>query len=381
MFKRQSDKTNTKSFFKKNFILLILIFALILRLFFLSNSPDLVDETNRLTWGESNEGLKEKLLADIHPPLSYQINYFLYDLTGSVLITRLFFLFFGILNIYLIYILAKKFNVEKIATFLATINLFSIAGSIHIAPYVILGTLTLLSVLIIIDLFKKRTTLSLILLGIIWGLGVSLHYYFIFLAIPQFLFIIYLLIKKKRLYLGLIPAGISFLIFLPNLSLFIHQVFISSKNYAYYINTTLAKLILTASLFYLPHAFSVAFILSNKLVLFVSLTLFLIYTLLLLRSLFELKKCKKNFALLSLALSFFGFIILNLILSLARLAKIHTRYLSMIFPLYLIMVSIGLSKIKNKNLRNITLILIFILSAIAILLAYSIFPFGREIVF
>jgi len=370
-------KLNLPKILKDNsFIILLILFALFLRFLFLSDTPNLIDESYRLFWGETEEGLREKQLVDFHPPLIYKFtNSLFHFFADSVLATRLVFLLFGMIDIFLIYALAKKFNSERIAAFLASVNLFLIIFSIHISPYIILSTLTLLSILILMKISEKNNLLNLVLIGIIWGVGINLHYYFALLIATQTIIIFYLLKRGKKLY-SMIPICIVFLLFLPIFDLFIHQL--QYAHHSTYFETSFLKTIWTMSLFYLPHSFSVSFILSNKIAMFVSVVLYVIYTALFINFLFRFR-FENNKNILILSFSFFGFVFLNVLGSFVQLTRFNTRYLFIVFPLYLIMVSIGLQKIKSQILKNIILALILVFSLIGIWLAFSVFPFKGEV--
>ena len=144
------DATDKYSKFLKYAIIVLLIFALFVRLQFLRDSLYLPDEGPHLLWFNEDKGALRAYLTDTdllygtkeydvryfwngneptqdtHPLLFYKFTNFVYTLLGdSVLFTRIIFLLLGFLNVFLIYKLAKKFNSEKIAVFLSAVNLFS----------------------------------------------------------------------------------------------------------------------------------------------------------------------------------------------------------------------------------------------------------------
>lgn len=398
------DDTANFPKFVKYIIILLLILALFVRLPFLRDTLYLPDEGTHLLWFNEDKGALREFIAendlvygtseyyshyfwngneptqDTHPLLLYKFTNFAYTHLGeSVLLTRIVFLLFGFLNIFLIYKLAKKFNSEKIAVFLSAINLFFILFSVFISPYIIVSALTLISTLILMELSKKNSILNLIFLGVIWGVGVSIHYYFIILILTQIL-ILYFLNKNQKRYIA-IPFCIASVLFLPSLNLFIRQLMNSSSSV--FVKSSLIDIIWSLSLFYLPHAFSVNFMLSNKITFFVAAILFTIYTGLLIKFIFGLRKYSnsikpikffidlknRNKRLFILLFSFFGFIFLNMLLALAQIITFSCKYLSIIFPLYIIMISQGLSSIRNKKLKWFILFLIFVLGLVSVWLA------------
>jgi len=403
------DYTANFSKFAKYIIISFLILALFVRLPFLRDTLYLPDEGPHLLWfNEDNGALREYLAEtdtiygtseydvryfwngkeptqDTHPLLLYKFTNFVYTLLGdSVLLTRIVFLLLGFLNIFLIYKLAKKINSEKIAVFLSAVNLFFILFSVYISPYIILSALTLISTLILMELSKKNSIINWIFLGIIWGVGVSTHYFFVILILTQ-IPILFFLNKNQKRYIA-IPISVSFLIFLPSLSLFIKQLLNSLNNqqiHAITSYTGLTDILWSSSLFYLPHAFSVNFMLSNKIAFFVAAVLFTIYTGLLIKFIFGLRKYSNsikpiefftnlknhNKRLFILVFSFFGFLFLNMLLAFAKIVTFSNKYLSIIFPLYIIMVSQGLSSIRNKKLKWFILFLIFVLGLVSVWLA------------
>ncbi len=360
---------------KNYYIIFILIFAILIRVPFISDKPNLIDEGYHLSWGspENNEWLNQRMLSvDFHSPFYYKFTNFLYRLSDSVLVTRLFFLSFGILNIFLLYKLGKKFNCGKIAALLATVNLYSLFHSVHISPYIILPTLTLLSVLVLINNYANFKWINLIYLGIIWGIGIQIHYYFMFLVAPQILILFYILNKEKKLARVVLPLGITFLIFSPILELFIHQLQRAPSSSYMLPYMSLLRILLALSLQTFSHGFSVPFLLSNRIALILGISLFSLCTFLLIKFLFLIKNYNELNILL---VSFFGFLLLNTLASLMKFASSHARYYSVIFPLYLLFISIAISNIKNVKIKFVTIILILVLYIIGLLLASSVFPF------
>ena len=89
---------------KKILFLLIVLFAILLRVVIAPTQGYLVDEESTITWGNNNTSLMQTLEKDFHPPPIYVIGYNIQNLTNSLFETRLFFILFFVLTAVIIYL-------------------------------------------------------------------------------------------------------------------------------------------------------------------------------------------------------------------------------------------------------------------------------------
>src|SRR3989344_1539594 len=139
---------------------IILVLAFSLRLWGIGSEPYWVDEEfsvthSSLTFGEiiANAGI------DTHPPLYYIILHFWMNVFGdSEIYTRLLSSIFGILAVFMMYLLGKLlFNSEVgiISSFILALSTFHIAHSQEARMYPLMVILTLISMYFFVKLIKE----------------------------------------------------------------------------------------------------------------------------------------------------------------------------------------------------------------------------------
>ena len=126
---------NWREFWSKNsYLTLILALASFLRLWQLGRRDFWYDEAfTGVAVKESFSGMMQMILKDVHPPLYYlALKSFSASFDYSVVGIRLFSAIFGILNVYLVYLLAKKLFSRRAglwSALIATISPFAIQYS------------------------------------------------------------------------------------------------------------------------------------------------------------------------------------------------------------------------------------------------------------
>ncbi|MEM3519147.1 MAG: glycosyltransferase family 39 protein [Candidatus Hadarchaeales archaeon] len=386
-----SKKILTKKLLNQNmFLLSMLVFAFLLQLLFLFDAPILHDEPYRLFWAENEEEFAKIMLADVHPPFIYKFSNWVYHLVGdSVARTRLVFIPIGLLNLFLTYKLAKRFKSEKIALLLASTSFYFISFSVRISPYTMVSAATTGSILFLMRFYEKKDTLSLVLLGAVWGIGMNIHYYTLLIIIPQLLLILYLTEGKQKMRCVLVPSLVAFIIFLPTLNLAIQQFMnalsrTENQEYSWALarpRVEPLRIVWTAGMFYPSHGMGKVTERGPG-VLYVAISLYFLYTIMLAKLLMGLKKHKfifrlkkpENRDLFILLGSFFGYVFMLTIGNFLSVAYFLPRYFSVVYPAYITIMSIGLLQIKNKKLRFTMLGLALLFSLAAIWLSYLDFP-------
>ncbi len=201
---------------EKFFLVLILVLGLGLRLIKLDQSFWLDEASQAQLSSLSVSQIWSGRQADFHPPLFYFLSHFWLQFGRSEAWLRLLPLSFGIINILVIYFLARHIQPKLglITAFLLAINPFHVYYSQEFRMYSLLALLGTLSMLAFIK--KSR---SLILIN---ALLLYTHYTSIFLIFAQ---IIYCFIfDRKYLKTSIIYFLISIILYSPWLPQFQHQL-------------------------------------------------------------------------------------------------------------------------------------------------------------
>jgi len=191
----------------------ILLGAAALRLYNLEEESLWLDECFTLSYSsQSINDLVETLQKDVHPIGYYLPQHLLIDYFGTGEISlRILSVFFGILSVYLTYVLARKIFSWKeglLAAFFMAISYTSILYSQEAKMYSMFGAFFLLSILSFIRFIEKPSFLNVVLFSLsaallLYGhiIGLIVLFGFILLYLTG-----YLLLQKKS---ELIPKSIS----------------------------------------------------------------------------------------------------------------------------------------------------------------------------
>lgn len=339
-------------------IYLIVIIGFFLRLVNVNQSFWLDEAISALTAQKPFPYQWFGITGDFQPPLYYMILHFQIPFSRAEWFLRLPSILFGLITIWLIYHIALRLFNKKIALFSSTflsLSQFHIYYSQELRMYSFLCLLATLS----IWMFYQRRWFILTIVNI---LGLYTSYVFGFIFIPQ-LFWLLLSKTQRSKYWGkwLISISISFIFFIPWSPIMMKQLYTSKA-----LLTTLPGWRSLSSMpvwVLLPQLF-LKFTLGrinfmNKIFyLLVFIFLFGIYAFILSKI-----KIKKNenvkFVINWLFSPLISIIIISLFIPIASVWR-----LIFLLPPFLILVSLGLSRVKNNYFLFIALIIINIISNI-----------------
>lgn len=365
------------------FILFIsLVLALLtLKLYGIHTKYPGVDETWTLTYGyDAVHGkLIENAKKDSFPPLYYLLSGIVLSIHNSALALRISTVIISIILLVVFFFFVKTFfstNHALLFTFLLTLNPMSLIFAQHPRPYTLLMLFFVLSLWFCISIMRFNKKRDYIFLGLVYLVSLYTHYYTAFFIIIQVLFLLIFHYRTKRINLTLFFStltivAILFSFWLPIFFTQYHSLISQEKisidtltlieiPYPLYKMSLMADISSTL-LTTIPLLFGVA----------------ILITILFLRGLLTLHK---QDTLLSsfFAVNIIGFFFITIILGF--FIPIYSfRYLSLLLPLFILYLGIGMD-IKNTYLRNF-LFGIIIISWILILIHYfsvSDFPLWRH---
>lgn len=203
-------------------IILILISGLVLRLILLNQSFWLDEAISALTAFKQFPYQWNGITGDFQPPFYYILLHFYMALgIRSEWFLRIPSVIFGVITIFIIYLFAKDlFNkrVALVSSLLLAISQFHIYYSQELRMYSLLCLLATA----VMWLFYKRRWVWLVIMTI---LGFYTNYMFFLLLIPQFLWVLYLLSRNKKILKEwMLSLVISVLFFMPWFPNFLKQL-------------------------------------------------------------------------------------------------------------------------------------------------------------
>jgi hypothetical protein len=208
---------------KENYILTsILLLSAILRIYHADYQSLWVDEINTMIQSNPHQSFKDTYLSllklDLQPPLYFYILKYLFRIFGyTTLILRLFSVFMGIAGVWTIYLLGKELFHKKVGLYAGLIlclNYFHIFYSQEGRPYTFLVLFTILSFYVLVRFIKFPSYKLAIYYGIFSCLMLYGHPIGLFTLLAQYvigLYYFFLLPNDKRL-LFFKQASVSFFI-------------------------------------------------------------------------------------------------------------------------------------------------------------------------
>ena len=193
---------------KENYLLLlIVVFAAILRLYKIDFQSPWIDEIFTLYNTGSDKNFIDiyRFLRDNdpHPPLYYFIVHFFYLIfENTSLIARLISVIFGLGGIVIFYHLVKELfnkNAALIAVVLLAVNYFHIYHSQEARMYSMLFFTTTISFYFLIKFIKNPTFKWAILHGIVVSTMIYTHFFAIFTLLSHYLILLYFIIYPVNL--------------------------------------------------------------------------------------------------------------------------------------------------------------------------------------
>ncbi len=371
---------------KINFLLIIiLLFGTVLRLYKIADISLWHDEAFSALlicypFGE----MINRIILDVHPPL-YYIMLRIWDiiLGDSLLSLRLFSAFFGILTVYFTYLFVKTaFKNERLsliaATFIA-INPFQIQYATEARMYTLGTFLIMLSSWLLVKALEAPSFQAItinqtekiiftikkyrwwILYGISAVTAIYTHYYLIFSIFGQVLFIIFWAFKNygskpltinglkikewinsENIKGAIIAYAISFLIFLPWISILLKQLGQVEENYWI---PKMNSFSIPNTIFHLFAGTNINTENSNLIIISLVFLAFLALA---------LKREKNNYKWLTI-FSFFVPFVIAVVLSFKRSLYLD-RYFVFVGLFYLVILASFIESIKKNILRNAFLI-------------------------
>ena len=189
---------------EQHLLIFLLLFAVVLRFWNFSEIPFTYDELSTVyrVSSDDSEVIKERILADNHPPGHHLILLFMKEVFGNQeWIMKLPFLVFGTLTVLLTYVLGKKLfnkNTGLLAALVLTFSQFHLMQSQIARPYGIGLFFVLLSAYVLLRLSEANTRRWQLafLSGLLISIVGCLHYMAL-LTVALFWFVIFLSKKDK----------------------------------------------------------------------------------------------------------------------------------------------------------------------------------------
>lgn len=353
---------------KQNYILIgIIILAAVLRIYHLDFQSVWLDElitmnecSPKLTFKESHAIIS---VWENNPILYYylvKINSILFGHTTFAV--RMFSAFFGILSIYLFYLIGKEISDKKtglIVALLASVNYFFIYYSQEGRAYILLTFLTIFSFYTLIRFIKVSNIKNAIVYGIALTLLINTHFFGLFVMVAQvvILFIFLFDVEKEKRVSYVINSAIAGVIAVSIWFYLSWEIFkIASELQVFWIPAPTPELI--TGIFK-------EFFGNSEALIFLILILTIYYFLKLLNSKSQSKVIKDNSLL-------FGFIIISIWIFITiyipylrtylKIPMITSRYLILVLPAILLLLAVSINKIENQILKKGVLIFFVIAS-------------------
>lgn len=349
---------------KSNYlILLILLIALVMRLYHLEYQSVWLDEIASIT--EANPAVSWSDLeitivtSDPHPQLYFVFLKSMFLLFGyTILVARTLSVIVGILGVFSIYLLGKEFmnkNVGLISAFLLAINAFHLYHSQEVRMYSMLLLLSILSFYRLIIFLKNITYKNAIWYGIFTGLMLLTQFFGLFVLVSQLFILLIILLKtdnKKEkiqfLYKSLVSGIIMIAAFLPAIDIFIAT---TKKKYAAIQPTTIETI---------KQVFK-DFADNSDLLIYISILIIGIYFFFVIKN--KLFKNKQESLIILVLLSWiFVTLIVPIVRSYLVTPMINSRYLIVILPPLIILIALGINKIKNKIIQLVLVVVLAFIS-------------------
>ena len=302
-------------------------------------------------------------LFTTHPPFNYIIQWVWYKIFGyNDLQARIPPMIFGVLSVLAIFFLVRELTTKKtalIASFLLAINIYHIEYSQEARSYSLLCLMAIISFYFFVKSIQTSKPIFYCLLVITGTFLVYTHYTGIFLLVAQAIIIAGLIFisdidTKKAAYLG----GLYMVILLLCIPLIPSVVWLKKSGIG-------ADGIPTSNMIakYFSYYFGGQFVLVSVFVIFLiaALVHFANDT-----DNEPLAKSKRLTAFVLIGWIFIGLII-PYVRSIKGIPNFHIRYTIGVFPAFIVLIAIGISRIKSPSFTFITLLFILTLTSVNIL--------------
>lgn len=351
---------------KNNYLLIgILVAAAALRIYHIDFQSIWLDEIHTMIEGNPKMPFKE--FYDITVFREQMPHFYFWCIKGFSFIfghttftVRLFSALVGVLSIYAIYLLACQMYNKKagiIAAALLSVNYFHIWYSQEGRPYILLSLFVILSFYRLIIFIKKSSLKNALLYALFTNMMINTHFFGLFVLVSQsliILFFIFDLPKKERLHFFKwnALAGIAVLIFwYPSFKIFLSVMEIKS----FWIQAPILEVY---------SQFFKDFFGNAEMVLLIVLLTGVFYFV----GVFNQEKNKKQlykevpelFSFIVLVIWIFVTLFIPFIRTYLDIPMLISRYFIGVLPAVIIILAIGIARIKNQMVQ-ITVISLFIL--------------------
>ena len=353
---------------KQNYILsAILILGAALRIYHIDFQSIWLDEL--ITMNECNPKLS---FTETHAIISVWENnpifyYYLVKINSmlfghTTFVVRMLSAVFGVLSIYLLYLIGRELNDKKtgiIAALLASVNYFFIYYSQEARAYILLTFLTVFSFYKLIKFLKNNTLKNAIIYGLSLTLMINTHFFGLFVLVAQVVILSVFLfdVEKNKRFSYFKNSLIAGVIALSIWYYFAWEIFkIASKLEAFWIPPPTPELLTGIFKEFFGHSEALIFIISI-------ITIF--YFIKLFSSKAEAKIVKNNhliFGFIILAIWIFVTIYIPYLRTYLKIPMITSRYLILVLPAIILLLAISISKIQNNIVRNGVLVFFTIAS-------------------
>ena len=332
-------------------LILILVLAAILRLYNLDFQSPWLDEIHTLNESNPNHSISELYAhitrAEQLPPLYFYVLYFIFKVFGySIVVARAVSALLGIVSVYAFYLLVKELIGKKtalIAALLIALNYYMIFYSQEARPYTLFVLFTILSYYKMAVFIKNHSVKNAVWFGVFTCLMLHSHVVGFFVLFAQVItLLIYFLLKegvdRKLLFRrGILAAGVLLVLYLPALDSFLNLFQIKS----FWIKPPTADAL---ALIYND------FFGKSEIILFFNLVFFLGFMYWLTKSKQDQKTEKLSSQWISILIILW--ISLSILIPIIRtyvsVPMILGRYFIAVLPAILILLAIGVSKLKSK---------------------------------
>lgn len=166
---------------EKQWLTVIVLAGILLRLFFVLPTPSAIDEQLTVDWGKDIPALLATLEKDVHPPGFYVLLQFLIRIDGGIIGSRVLLMLISCISIVLGFHLAKTqfgFQAGLAAAALLATSPVMVLYATHLRPYGILMALFLLSTILLQKILKGNAgKIDVIGLGLVYAFSFWLHYF------------------------------------------------------------------------------------------------------------------------------------------------------------------------------------------------------------
>ncbi len=354
---------------KENYLLIgILTLAAILRFYHIDYQSIWIDEI--ITMKECDPRLTFKESYDImlvweNNPIFYYFSVKIFSILfgHTTFVVRMFSAIFGILGVYMFYLIGKEIENKRvglIAATLASVNYFFILYSQEARVYILLIFLTVFSFYRLIRFIKDSTLKNAIIYGLSMTLMINSHFFGLFLMVSQvvILFVFLYDVEKHKRLSYIINSAIGGALALIIWFYFSWKIFkIAAEIQAFWIPAPT------------PEVMTVIFkefFGNSESILFLILLLTVFYFIKIFSTKNKSKRIKDNNLI-------FGFIIIicwilvtiyiPFLRSYLKIPMLTSRYLIVVLPAIVLLLAVSISKIKTSVIRN-SILLLFVIASL-----------------